>query len=98
ICGAPAIGMFDAVEQTNRDRADSLVEQVLERPIGHQNVTMILPNTWRLSSRASPRSNSASGTSVSITGTRPDAILARLSPILRNEQPNDPKMRYCCKY
>jgi hypothetical protein len=35
ICRAPAIGVFDAVEQTNRDRADSLVEQVLERPIGH---------------------------------------------------------------
>jgi hypothetical protein len=37
--------VLDAVEQANRERADSFVEQSLERPIGHQNVTMILPNT-----------------------------------------------------
>src|SRR6202012_6206315 len=60
-----------------------------------QNKTMILPNTCRLSSRARPRSNSASGTSVSITGKRPAAILSRLSRILRIEAPNDPKMRNC---
>jgi hypothetical protein len=35
ICGAPTIGMFDAVEQTDSDRADCPVEQVLERPVGH---------------------------------------------------------------
>jgi hypothetical protein len=35
ICGAPAIGVFDAIEQADRDRADSLVEQVLERPVRH---------------------------------------------------------------
>jgi hypothetical protein len=35
ICGAPTISVFDAVEQTYSDRADSLVEQILERPIGH---------------------------------------------------------------
>ena len=38
---------------------------------GRQKPTMILPNTCRLSSRASPRSKSASATSVSITGNRP---------------------------
>ena len=38
ICSAPAIGVFDAVEQTDSDRADSLVEQVLERPIGHYSM------------------------------------------------------------
>ena len=62
-----------------------------------QNVTMILPNTCRLSSRARPRSKSASATSVSITGGRPPAILARLSRMLRIEAPNEPKMRYCCR-
>ena len=61
-----------------------------------QKRTMIFPNTCRLSSRASPRSNSASGTSVSITGKSPLAILARLSRILRREAPNDPMIRYCC--
>src|SRR5262245_29116096 len=61
-----------------------------------QKVTMILPNTCRLSSRASPRSKSASGTSVSITGSSPLAILARLSRILRMDAPNEPMMRYCC--
>src|SRR5262249_61669740 len=35
ICGAPTIGMFDAVEQTDSDRTDCPVEQVLERPVGH---------------------------------------------------------------
>src|ERR1700730_14025534 len=93
----PPIGVFYAVEQTNRERADSFVEQVLERRTGHQNMTMILPNTCRLSSLASPRSNSSTGTSLSITGRRPDAILATLSPILRSEQPNEPKIRYCCR-
>src|SRR5262245_8730541 len=61
-----------------------------------QKVTMIFPNTCRLSSRASPRSKSASGTSVSITGRRPPAILARLSRMLRMDAPNEPMMRYCC--
>src|SRR5262249_16882491 len=63
---------------------------------GVQNVMTILPKTWRLSSRARPRSNSPRGTSVSITGSMPDAILARLSRMLRMEAPNEPMMRYCC--
>src|SRR5208282_1829610 len=94
---ALAIHAFDGAHQPDRERADRRVEQDFAAPADHQNMTMILPNTCRLSSRLRPRSNSASATSVSITGKRPDAILARLSPMLRIEQPNEPKMRYCCK-
>ena len=61
-----------------------------------QKLMMILPNTCRLSSRASPRSTSPSGNSLSITGSMPPAILARLSRMLRIEAPNEPMMRYCC--
>ena len=94
---ALAIEAFDRVDQSDRARAGQGVDQWLEAPSGHQKLTMILPNTCRLSSLARPRSKSASATSVSITGVSPDAILARLSRMLRIEQPNEPKMRYCCK-
>ncbi len=40
---------------------------------------MILPNTWRVSIRFSAVSTSLIGTSVSITGSMPSAILSRLS-------------------
>ena len=100
-------------EAQDRERADNQpAENALEyplhrpqklergRPARHrfgQNVTMILPKTFRPSSRSSPFSNSASGTSVSITGVRPAAILARLSCTLRIVQPNEPNRRYCCR-
>jgi hypothetical protein len=32
---APAIGMFDAAEETDRKRADNFVEKVLERSAVH---------------------------------------------------------------
>src|ERR1700732_229467 len=35
---APPIGVFYAVEQTDRERADSFVEQVLERRTGHYSM------------------------------------------------------------
>jgi hypothetical protein len=38
ICHAASVGMFDAIEQANRNRADSFVEQRLERPIGHYSM------------------------------------------------------------
>ena len=58
---------------------------------------MILPKTWRLSSRSSPLPNSAIGSSLSITGsTWPDPILASPSRTLRMLAPNEPKMRICC--
>jgi len=93
---APAVEALDRAEQSDGAGADRRIEQGFESPFGHQNVTTILPKTWRLSSRARPRSKSASATSVSITGSRPDAIFARLSRMLRMETPNEPKMRYCC--
>src|SRR5271166_2817889 len=93
---APAVETFDGAEQSDGAGADRRIEQGFESPFGHQNKTMILPKTWRLSSRARPRSKSASATSVSITGSRPDAIFVRLSRMLRMEAPNEPKMRYCC--
>ena len=62
----------------------------------HQNPTTILPNTCRLSMRFSAVATSSIGTSVSITGCMPPAILSRLSAILRMVAPNEPKMRYCC--
>ena len=46
---------------------------------------MTLPNTCRLSSRARPRSKSASATSVSMIGAMPAAIFDRLSRMLRIE-------------
>jgi hypothetical protein len=42
ICGAPPIGVFDAIEQTDSDRTDCPVEQVLERPVGHYRRHVIL--------------------------------------------------------
>jgi len=63
-----------------------------------QKFTMILPNTCRLSSRARPRSISASGTSMSITGARPISPSWRgLSRMLRSEaHERGPKILYCC--
>ena len=63
---------------------------------GGQNVTTTLPNTWRLASRSSPFSKSASGTAESMTGVMPFAIFASDSRILRMVAPNEPMMRYCC--
>ena len=95
ICCTFAANAFDRAEQSNRHGADGRIKKFFWPRPGHQNATMIFPNTWRLSSRASPLSKSASGTSVSITGRSPDAILARLSRMLRIEAPNEPMMRYC---
>src|SRR5471030_2324771 len=57
---------------------------------------MTLPNTCRLSSRARPCSNSASGNSLSTIGAMPPTIFDRLSRILRIEAPNEPNILYCC--
>ena len=46
--------------------------------------------------RFSAAATSSIGTSVSITGRMPPAILSRLSAILRIVAPNEPKIRYCC--
>ncbi len=104
---APAVHPLGRMQRSDGGRADRRVDheletprrhlKELETPRRHQNMTMILPNTCRLSSRANPRSKSASATSVSITGRRPACILARLSRMLRIEAPNEPKMRYCCR-
>src|SRR5215472_7375714 len=95
--GPPPVGQLDRAQQRDRNRSDHRVERgfCCRSPLGHQNATMIFPKTWRLSSRARPRSKSPSATSVSITGVNPSAILARLSRTLRSEAPNEPKMRYC---
>src|SRR5436190_13015770 len=60
--------------------------------VRHQSVITIFPNTWRLSRRVRARSNSASGAVISITGASPDAILVRLSRMLRIEAPKEPMM------
>ena len=64
-----AVGPGQGAHDADREVADAASEK-LEPPLDHQKVTMILPNTCRLSSRARPRSKSASGTSVSITGVK----------------------------
>src|ERR1043166_7894424 len=109
--GPLAVDAPDRMKKRDREPADNCGEHPLERPdtgfevaieirshpcARSQNTTMILPKTWRLSRRASPRSTSASGTSVSITGRSPEAILARLSRMLRIEAPNEAMIRYCC--
>src|SRR3954463_15586036 len=103
---ALAVGPAQRLEHQDGEPADGGVESGLETAAdasrsgcthAGQNVTMILPNTFRLSSRASALSKSFSGTSVSITGVNPASILPRLSCTLRNVQPNDPKIRYCCR-
>src|SRR5581483_11555728 len=112
IAQARPIGPAHQPQGADHDRADPGVGQRVEtaaaraRPAwrllahrfasGIQNVMTILPNTCRLSMRSRPRSTSLSGYSLSITGSRPDAIFARLSRILRIEAPNEPMMRYCC--
>src|ERR1041385_2344683 len=98
---AAEIGEFVRIEQpqelqqADRERANGRIARALE-PLPHQKFTMTLPNTCRLSSRARPFSKSARATSVSMIGAMPAAILARLSRMLRIEQPNDPKILYCC--
>src|SRR6516165_443288 len=106
-----AVGCADGPQHPHRQPTERAVAARLEMPAdpmdessrrdhglaaARQKVTTIFPNTCRLSIRASPRSKSASATSVSITGNRPSAILARLSRMLRMEAPNEPMMRYCC--
>src|SRR4051794_2234683 len=62
----------------------------------HHSVTTIFPKTCLLSSRDNACSYCASGSSVSITGRSPCAILARLSRMFRMDAPNEPMIRYCC--
>src|SRR5664280_1551636 len=100
------IGEAQTLEQRNRESAQQRVADALAAaphtpnhspyPIRHQKFTMTLPNTCRLSSRARPRSKSASVTSVSMIGAMPAAIFDRLSRILRIEAPNETKILYCC--
>src|SRR5690606_17915759 len=62
----------------------------------HQKLTITLPKTCRLSSRARPFSKSAKANSLSMIGVMPAAILERLSRKLRIVQPNEPRILYCC--
>src|SRR5262249_12901973 len=108
---ASPVGTAQRAQQQHRQAADrrlkyplgvvfeppsEVSERALHRMQGHQKVTTIFPNTCRLSRRESPRSKSGKGTSQSMTGSMPAAILARLSRILRSEAPNEPIIRYCC--
>jgi hypothetical protein len=45
----PPVGVFHAVEQTDRERADSFVEQVLKRRTGHHSMIpkKLAPNVIR---------------------------------------------------
>src|ERR1019366_1408580 len=97
------IGEAQTLEQRKSESAQQRVADALAAApnhstysIRHQKFTMTLPNTCRLSSRARPRSKSASVTSVSMIGAMPAAIFDRLSRILRIEAPNEPKILYCC--
>src|SRR5262249_24263820 len=106
------IGAPDALQQQHGEGPDKGIDARFERRAHSgrqasccglhryassvQKLTTILPNTWRLSRRSSPRAKSARSTSVSITGLSPSCILARPSRMLRMEAPNEPKMRYCC--
>src|SRR6202040_1351475 len=105
IADGDAVAAVDDGEQHRRDPAGGGVQRLLEavtddpaelRPghdwIAAQKFTMTLPNTCRPSSRARPRSKSASATSVSMTGKRPAAILARAGRMFFVEAANEPKI------
>src|SRR3984957_16407033 len=106
IGGLDRIEIANAAQQSDRQRAQRCVAERLgrvanagpgaEQEPAHQKYTMILPNTCRLSMRLSAVATSSIGTSVSITGSMPSAILSRLSATFRMVAPNDPKIRYCC--
>ena len=59
-------------------------------------VTTILPKTRRVSSRASACEKSTSGTTMSMTGVMPLAILASPLRIADSGAPNEPMIRNCC--
>src|SRR5580692_5977879 len=104
--GLDRIEIAGGAQQPDRQPAHRRVAQRLggvanpglgaEQEPAHQKYTMILPNTCRLSMRLSAAATSSIGTSVSITGSMPSAILSRLSATFRMVAPNDPKIRYCC--
>src|SRR5450759_1793406 len=98
------IGEAQTLEQRKGESAQQRVADALAAaphtpnhspyPIRHQKFTMTLPNTCRLSSRARPRSKSASVTSVSIIVPLPPALFHRLSRILPIDAPIEPKLLY----